>query len=126
MMINDLPAGTEVFADPLVQKVFYNLIDNARRYGGSGMTKIRFFSSETDNGLILTCEDDGEGIKGVDKKRLFERGVGKNTGLGLFLSREILSITGIFISETSVPGTGARFEIVIPNGAYRFAGPMKA
>jgi PAS domain S-box-containing protein len=121
MMINDLPAGTEVFADPLVQKVFYNLIDNARRYGGSGMTKIRFFSSETGNGLILSCEDNGDGITGEDKKRLFERGFGKNTGLGLFLSREILSITGITITENGVPGKGARFEIMVPEGAYRIA-----
>ncbi len=122
MVINDLPAGTEVFADPLVRKVFYNLIDNALRYGGSDMTKIRFFSSETDNGLILTCEDDGDGINGDDKKRLFERGFGKNTGLGLFLSCEILSITGITITENSVPGNGARFEITVPGGGYRVRG----
>ncbi len=31
---NDLPAGAEVFADPLIVKVFYNLMDNAVRYGG--------------------------------------------------------------------------------------------
>jgi len=119
MVINDLRPGTEMFADPLIQKVFYNLIDNALRYGGSDMAKIRFFSSEMDTGLILTCEDDGDGISGDDKKRLFERGFGKNTGLGLFLSREILSITKISIAETSEPGNGARFVIKVPKGAYR-------
>jgi signal transduction histidine kinase len=120
MVINDLPAGTEVFSDPLVEKVFYNLIDNALRYGGK-MTKIRFFSHETDVGLILVCEDDGDGVSREDKKRLFERGFGKNTGLGLFLSREILSITKISIAETSEPGNGARFEMVVPKGTYRLA-----
>ncbi len=30
----------EVYADPLFPKVFYNLIDNALRYGGASMTHI--------------------------------------------------------------------------------------
>jgi signal transduction histidine kinase len=55
-------------------------------------------------------------------ERIFERGYGKNTGLGLFLSREILAITGITITENGVPGKGARFEITVPKGAYRFTG----
>jgi signal transduction histidine kinase len=110
----------EVFADPLLEKVFYNLIDNALKYGGNAMTKIRIFRHETGAGLILVWEDDGIGITREDKTRLFERGFGKHTGLGLFLSREILSITDITISETSEPGKGARFEILIPGGKYRF------
>ena len=60
------------------------------------------------------------GIAGEDKRRLFERGFGKNTGLGLFLSREILSITGITIRETGDSGGGARFEMVVPRGENRF------
>jgi len=38
----------------------------------------------------------------------------------LFLSQEILSITGITITETGEPGKGARFEITVPKGGYRF------
>ncbi|HNQ30521.1 MAG TPA: sensor histidine kinase, partial [Methanolinea sp.] len=49
----------------------------------------------------------------------FEKGYGKGTGLGLFLSREILSITGMTIRETGIPGEGARFEIVVPKGMWR-------
>ncbi|MGA7628615.1 MAG: PAS domain S-box protein, partial [Methanoregula sp.] len=98
-VINDIPPGTEMFSDPMVEKIFYNLIDNALRHGGGKLTHIRFFSEETDAGLLLVCEDDGVGISREDKKRLFERGFGKNTGMGLFLSREILSITGITIQE---------------------------
>ena len=66
---------------------------------------------------MIACEDDGAGITDEDKKHLFEQGYGKHTGLGLFLSREILSITGITITETSEPGKGARFEMVVPKGA---------
>jgi signal transduction histidine kinase len=70
--------------------------------------------------LVLICEDDGVGVVADEKERIFERDFGKNTGLGLFLSREILSITGISIVETGEPGTGARFEITVPKGMYRF------
>jgi len=116
------PKAPDIFADPLFEKVFYNLIDNALRYGGDQMKTIRFSSQEIDTGLVILCGDDGVGITAEDKKKLFTRGFGKNTGLGLFLSREILSITGITITENGVPGKGARFEITVPKGAWRTAG----
>jgi len=115
---NELPAGAEVYADPLVVKVFYNLMDNAVRYGGK-ITTIRFFAEEREGGHIIICEDDGDGVLAQEKEKIFERGFGKNTGLGLTLSKEILSITGITIRETGEPGRGARFEMVVPKGAYR-------
>ncbi|MEA2035157.1 MAG: PAS domain S-box protein [Euryarchaeota archaeon] len=119
-IINDLPHGTEVFACPMLEKVFCNLIDNAIRHGGK-VTTVRFSSEDRAGDLIILCEDDGVGIPLAEKEKIFERGVGKNTGLGLFLTREILSITGITITETGEPGNGARFEIVVPDGAYRTA-----
>jgi PAS domain S-box-containing protein len=121
---NNLTAGAEVFADPLIVKVFYNLMENAVRYGGK-VTTIRFSVEERNHDHVLVCEDDGNGVPTDEKKQIFERGVGKNTGLGLFLSREILSITGITLSETGEPGKGARFEILVPKGVYRFAEELK-
>jgi len=115
---NDLPAGTEVFADPLIFKVFYNLMDNAARYGGK-ITTLRFSFEESGDGHVILYEDDGDGIPAEEKEKIFERGFGKNTGLGLALSREILSITGITIRETGEPGKGARFEMTVPKGMYR-------
>lgn len=117
--IENTTGSLEIFADPLFEKVFYNLIDNALRYGSTKMTTISLSSCEEDAGLILTVEDDGQGISASDKTRLFERGFGHHTGLGLFLSREILAITGITITETGEPGKGARFEIFVPKGMYR-------
>jgi len=119
MVKNDIPAGTEVFADPLIAKVFYNLMDNAVRHGKK-ITTVRFSMEERDGNQIVVCEDDGEGVPEDEKKRIFIRGSGKNTGLGLALSREILDITGISIEETGVPGKGARFEISVPRDRTRF------
>jgi PAS domain S-box-containing protein len=116
--INDLPAGIEVYADPLIIKVFYNLMENAVRYGGK-ITVIRFFIEEIDGSPIVVCEDDGDGIPAEDKERIFDWGFGKNTGLGLALSREILGITGIRIRETGIPGKGARFEMAVPGSSFR-------
>ena len=104
--------------------MFYNLVDNAIRYGEK-ITTIKFYNLITDNGLSLICEDDGVGIPGDQKENIFERGIGKNTGMGLFLTREILLITGITIEENGQPGHGARFEIIIPNGMFRFVQEKK-
>ncbi len=117
---NELPAGAEVFADPLIIKVFYNLMDNAVRYGGT-ITTLRFSAEEPGDDLIIVCGDDGVGVVAEEKAKIFDREFGNNTGLGLFLSREILDITGITITETGEPGRGARFEMVVPAGAWRIA-----
>jgi signal transduction histidine kinase len=116
---NELPPGAEVFADPLIVKVFYNLMENAVRYGGK-ISTIRFCLMEPDDNFVIICEDNGEGIPAEEKEKIFDRGFGKNTGLGLFLAREILDITGITIRETGEQGVGARFEMCIPAGAHRY------
>ncbi len=115
-------ADVEVFADPLFEKVFYNLIDNALKHGGDALTTIRVSAHETGEGLTIVFEDDGTGISDAERPMLFFEGHGKHTGFGLFLSREILSITGLTIAEKGTYGKGARFEIFVPKGAYRFAG----
>jgi len=120
MVNNNLPAGSEVFADPLIVKVFYNLVDNALRYGKK-ITTIRFSVQESGDGHLIVCDDDGEGIPAEEKEKIFNRGFGKNTGMGLALSREILSITGITIRETGTFGSGARFEMLVPAGSFRYA-----
>ncbi|MDD4137620.1 MAG: ATP-binding protein, partial [Methanoregula sp.] len=112
----------ELLADPLFEKVFYNLIDNSLKYGGEQLRAIRISSQERGDHLLITYEDDGAGIADADKPHIFERGFGKHTGFGLFLSREILSITGISIRETGEYHNGARFGIVVPKGAWRFTG----
>jgi len=115
---NDLPSCTAVFADPLIVKVFYNLMDNAVRYGGK-ITTIRFAVENPVMTISFVCEDDGEGIRADEKEKIFERGYGKNTGLGLYLPG-ILDITGIRIIETGEPVKGARFEMMVPKGMWRF------
>lgn len=117
---NDLPACTEVFADSMLEKVFFNLLDNSIRHG-QRVTEIRVSSCLAGKDLIVVWEDNGIGIAAEEKERIFERGFGKNTGLGLFLVRDILSLTGITIKENGTAGNGVRFEITVPKGGYRFS-----
>lgn len=107
-----------IYADPLFPKVCFNLLENAIRHGGD-ITKIQVSTEPVQTGIALIIEDDGVGVQEDEKELIFERGYGKNTGYGLFLSREILAITEIGIRETGMKGTGARFEILIPFGKYR-------
>jgi signal transduction histidine kinase len=68
---------------------------------------------------FIICEDDGVGIPADMKRELFTRGFGKDHGLGLFLTREILAITDISINEEGEPGKGAKFVITAPMGGLR-------
>ena len=109
----------EVFADPLIEKTFYNLLENSVRHG-KHVTSINISDKETRDGMVMYYSDNGIGIPDNLKEMIFEKGFGSNTGFGLFLSQEILSITGITIKERGEPEKGALFEIFVPPGAYRF------
>jgi len=113
-------AGLEIYADPMVKKVFYNIIDNAARHGKK-VTEIRFSSTRSGQDLLIVCEDDGIGIPDEEKEAIFRPAYKRRHGHGLFLVAEILGITGISIRETGVFGEGARFEIRVPNGGWRDA-----
>ena len=116
---NDVPAGIEMFADPLIVKVFYNLVDNAVKHGVS-TTTVRFFVEEKEGVRSVVCEDDGAGVTAAMRKKIFTRGTGKDHGYGLFLSHEILSITGIRISEEGrSSGSGSRFVMTAGPGGIR-------
>ena len=118
----DVSVGNaEVYADSLLEKVFYNLMENSLRHG-EHVTRMAFSLEKTGAGLTIVYTDNGAGISAEDKHKLFQRGFGKHTGLGLFLSREILAITGLTIAETGEPGRGVRFEMAVPDGMYRLSG----
>lgn len=103
-----------IFTDPMIRKVFYNLANNVIKH--SRATHLTINTMKEDDQLLVVFQDDGIGVE--DKGKLFKKG-SSTSGYGLFLSKEILSITGIGIRETGVPDEGARFEIVFSPGQYR-------
>lgn len=123
--ISEELSGVEIFADPMLEKVIFNLVDNALKYGGSSLTRIDSFYRTDGESLTWIIEDDGAGIAPDIKDHVMEKGVGSNTGLGLFLSAEILSITDMTIKETGETGRGARFEIAVPKEMFRLSKVVK-
>ncbi|MCX6690901.1 MAG: sensor histidine kinase, partial [Methanoregula sp.] len=111
--------GLEIYSDPLIDRVFYNLIDNTVKHSKT-FTRISFSCQEKPDGLILICEDDGVGIPPGQKVHIFDRVVGGVGKFGLFFVREFLDMSGMTIIENGEPGKGARFEITVPKGMYRY------
>lgn len=110
-----------LLADPLLDRVFHHLFENALRHGKT-VTEITVSLQLHGNSGLLLVENNGTGIVAAEKEKIFERGYGKGTGWGLFLAREILAVTGMTIAETGEPGKGVRFEITLPPGSFRMDG----
>lgn len=106
----------DLFSDPHLPTVFYHLFDNSLKEStGAGTVVVSYHITE--KGCSIFVEDDGIGIPKSIKEKLFTQSE-ESYGRGLFLSHEILAISGIDIRETGVAGDGARFEILIPSEGY--------
>jgi signal transduction histidine kinase len=88
---NDIFAGTEIFTDPIIAKVFNILIDNAVQHGGT-ISAIRFSSVMQNGDWTIICEDDGVGVPADEKEKILERKYGGKSSLGLFFASQILGI----------------------------------
>jgi two-component system CheB/CheR fusion protein len=111
--------GFKVIADETLSTIFGNLIDNTLKYGVK-TTQIRIYTEQQPDGSTnLIYEDDGEGISTEDKVRIFEKGFGKGTGLGLFLIKRCCNLYGWNITENGEHEKGARFIIEIPKDLIR-------
>jgi len=109
-----------VFSDPHLSTVFYHILHNALKES-TGVKNVIITYQVRSNGCAIIVEDDGTGIADTAKDLLFLQRE-DSFGRGLFLSHEILSITGMTIRETGTYLKGARFEILVPPDRYRVAG----
>ena len=97
-----------------------NLLDNALKYGGSGLVHVR---AETTGGVVrISVADSGPGILPADRERIFEKFfradpqmtyAPSGTGLGLYISRELARHMGgsLTLSPTA---SGATFVLELP------------
>ena len=108
----------EIFVDQMLEKVLYNLVENSLRHG-ERVTEIRITMETDGDELLIIYTDNGIGVAEAEKDLIFKKGHGKNTGLGLFLIREILDLTRISIRENGIPGEGVRFEMRVPRDGWR-------
>ena len=111
---------------PRMQRVLYNLIQNAIRHTPTDGT-ITLTLRGNPGGVELTVADTGEGIPGADLPHIFDRfyrgepartrdssSAAPGAGLGLAIAKGIVEAHGGSISASSTPGTGAVFKVVLP------------
>jgi PAS domain S-box-containing protein len=117
---DDAPA---IAADPdKTRQVFANLVDNAVKYSPDGGT-VTVDIAVVGQGLRFAVRDEGLGVPPSEHMRIFEkfyrldpdltRGVG-GTGLGLYISRELLERMGGRISVESSGSGGSTFVVELP------------
>ena len=112
-----------VRADPgKLQQVLENLLENALKYS-SDDTRVELQLEANDGHIRFAVRDEGFGIPGDELRRIFTkfyrldpqltRGVG-GTGLGLYISRELVHRMGGRISVSSQLGQGSTFTVELP------------
>ena len=108
--------GLIVLADSFLRQLFFNFVDNTRKYGKKTTTIRVHFEKVDQDCLKLVYEDDGVGVPLENKQRLFKEGfsTGGSTGFGLFLTKKMIDVYGWTITEDGEPGKGAKFTITIP------------
>ena len=90
--------GFEVYTDPLLASVFYGLTVNSLMHGET-VSAIDIHAEESEGALSIVYKDNGSDIEQESKEKIFLEGYGKNTGLGLYLIREILAANQMSIVE---------------------------
>jgi signal transduction histidine kinase/putative methionine-R-sulfoxide reductase with GAF domain len=117
---DDLPP---IVGDPdKVRQVLTNFVDNAVKYSPEGGL-VELELSRRDHAVRFSVSDQGLGIAPSDQRRIFEkfyrvdpnlsRGVG-GTGLGLYISRELMRRMNGTIWVESQEGEGSRFSFELP------------
>ncbi|VVN26089.1 KinB sensor domain-containing domain [Pseudomonas fluorescens] len=102
---------------PQLERVLDNLLDNALRHTGSG-GRIRLHARRHGDRVIISVEDNGEGIAYGQQGRIFEPfvQVGRKkggAGLGLALCKEIVQLHGGRMGVYSRPGQGTQFYMTL-------------
>ena len=116
-------AETRVLADQeRIAHVFSNLITNAIRHTPKG-GKVRLGAQLNDGRVRFTVSDTGKGIPAEYHDKIFEKffrvpdAQPRGTGLGLYITREIVIAHGGEIGVESAPEQGSIFWFTLPKVA---------
>lgn len=119
-VVMDIDNDLTIFADKQrMQQAFMNLLTNAvQAMDGEGEVRIRA-RLRKDGSARIVIRDTGRGIREEDLVRVFDpffttKDVGKGTGLGLFITHDIILRHGGTIAVESTPGKGTTFTMRIP------------
>lgn len=104
--------------------ILNQIISNSIKYSRKNEGKVMIYTTQNENNIILTVEDNGIGIINKDINRVFEKGftgdngrkLSKSTGIGLYLCKKLCEQLGLGISLTSKVEEGTKVSIIFPLG----------
>ena len=105
--------------------ILNQVIGNAIKYMRESNGKVKIFTIQNENNIVLTIEDNGIGIIEKDINKVFEKGFtgengrqfGKSTGIGLYLCKKLAQQLGLGLTLTSKTGEGTKVRIIFPLGS---------
>lgn len=106
-----------------IERIVLNLVDNALRYAGDGVT-VTIAAEQREGRTVMTIRDDGPGIPEKQRKHIFERFVrgqadstrkSRGSGLGLAIARELASTMRGDLTLADQPEPGAVFTLDLPS-----------
>ncbi|OFE17442.1 PAS domain-containing sensor histidine kinase [Humibacillus sp. DSM 29435] len=124
----------ELWADSdRLEQVFFNLIDNGLLHGDGVVTvtidragheptdgQASGRASHDDDAIVVTVEDEGDGIPAEDRDKVFGRfwhgPSSASTGLGLYVVRGLVEAHRGTVVALSNEAGGARFVVRLPSG----------
>ena len=121
-LVLEAPEPVLVVVDPSrIDQVLVNLVSNALKYSAQG-GEVRLGIAQQNGRVVITVRDQGVGISAADQEQLFHpfvrseaiRGSVSGTGLGLYITRQIVEQHGGMITVESEPGRGSCFTIRLP------------
>ena len=107
-----------------LEQLVSNLLSNAIKYAAGSLIEVSTGRGKTDDTVWFEVKDKGMGIKTEDQKRIFNRferasgpGVG-GLGLGLYISKQIVTAHGALLTLESEIGKGSTFRVEFPSAAF--------
>ncbi len=111
-----------VLVDPVrLERIIYNLLDNAFKYSPEG-SEVKVFARQENANIVIGVSDHGTGISSQDQKKLFapfgrlEPEKAKGVGLGLVVCKRLVEAHEGRIWVESSPGKGSTFMFTVPLG----------
>ncbi|MCE5222290.1 MAG: sensor histidine kinase [Clostridium sp.] len=123
--INDV-SGKAITDLKWVKFIVNQIIINSIKYSKDNGGVLKAYTTQGEDNIILTIEDNGIGISKNDVSRVFDKGFtgkngrkyGKSTGIGLYLCKKLCEKLGLGISLNSINGEGTKVNIIFPIGKF--------
>lgn len=121
-IVVNIPDKMTIYANPIIESIFRNFIQNAVKYAHSGKS-ISVDTTQLDQGLKISVSDMGTSIPKKQREQIFRRSIqlapldNRGSGLGLAISKRIAEAHHAEIGVDTKQPKGNSFFIILPQKA---------